>query len=158
MELHLHKPIQQNKRLTLRFLMPSWSFSFSKNEWKKSDLSTCLGATQRASMSAPTKKKKDMKLATASILRWVILRANTNYENRTFRVHSEPIGTKCEYFAAKIWWDWRWEVLQFSWGKKNIFYFWKSASISSSKDYCCIRWDVQIQWLKSCCTVIMQTV
>lgn len=34
--------------------MPSWCFNFSKKDWKKSDLSTCLGATQSASMSAPT--------------------------------------------------------------------------------------------------------
>ena len=33
--------------------MPSWCFNFSKKDWKKSDLSTCLGATQSASMSAP---------------------------------------------------------------------------------------------------------
>lgn len=33
--------------------MPSWCFNFSKKDWKKSALSTCLGATQSASMSAP---------------------------------------------------------------------------------------------------------
>lgn len=39
--------------LTLKSLTSGVFFNISKNEEKKSDLSTCLGATQRVSISAP---------------------------------------------------------------------------------------------------------
>ena len=39
--------------LTLRSLISSCCFNFSKKDWKKSALSTCRGATHKASISAP---------------------------------------------------------------------------------------------------------
>lgn len=107
-----------NKRLTRKFLIPSWNFSFSKNDWKKSDLSTCLGATQRASISAPNEKRKSQpELVAVSHSRpansWVKTYCHT------FCVNSKSIGTKCEYFTKRASQEWRWEVLL----KKSCKYF-----------------------------------
>lgn len=46
---------------TLKSLTSSCSFSLSRNEEKKSVLSTCRGATKRASMSAPRRRAQGQK-------------------------------------------------------------------------------------------------
>lgn len=48
------KPLMQKYyRHTLKSLISSCCFNFSKKDWKKSVLSTCRGATHKASISAP---------------------------------------------------------------------------------------------------------
>lgn len=49
-------PPAVSTRLTLRSLISSCCFNFSKKDWKKSVLSTCRGATHKASISAPVRR------------------------------------------------------------------------------------------------------
>lgn len=52
--------------LTLKSLTSGVFFNISKKDEKKSDLSTCLGATQSVSISAPSVNKKLLVLVVSS--------------------------------------------------------------------------------------------
>lgn len=53
-------------KFTLRSLISSCCFNFSKKDWKKSLLSTWRGATHKASMSAPASRTDQKKSTTLS--------------------------------------------------------------------------------------------
>ena len=99
---------QRESLLTLRFFISSWCLSFSKNDWKKSYLSTCLGATQTASMSAPAKRFHFF------CYHWKTLsniRTMTRQQKFTFTVYFKPVRTTHKYFATNICYCWRGKIL-----------------------------------------------